>query len=473
MPTAMQEEKPLLLSPVTEEDLGRLQVHLPALKILSYRGPGESGGVSRSLEPVVRQLGTKIHWIALSGVPSPGEEKTAGFSFHKPTLPAPLVYGHGKSALEYLWPLLHGMPERAKFDPADWRAFRQLSEYMATEALRISTGSFPTLCWLHDYHMALVAPLMSIEAGIVPCQFWHVPWPQADVIAASPIAREITSALLSNKLLGFHTQEYATNFLNTVMEVIPGASVDVLNMQVRLNRSVTRIVTMPLGLDFAYWQRLSKASRPKAAAMSKKYGLAHQVVLGVDSLDYTKGVIEKLQGLQSFLSNNPSWLRRFHYVQLAQPPQSSMSEFSDYASLVRAQITEINHRFRADGWEPVVLLEEQFDHGELAAWYQAADVLLVTPVRDGLNLIGKEYVACRQDEQGALILSRSAGSSAELSTGALLVDPTKPDQIAESLVQALAMGFEEKRRRMHSMRHIVGWNQLHDWALGFLRLAIS
>src|SRR5262249_6094032 len=272
---------------------------------------------------------------------------------------------------------------------------------------------------------------------------------------------------------GFHTQEYATNFLNTVMEIIPNAAVDVLNMQVRVNRSLTTIVTMPLGLDFAYWQRLSKASRPKAAAIPKKYGLAHQVVLGVDRLDYTKGVIEKLQALSTFLTNNPSWLRRFHYVQLAQPPQSNRAEFTEYAALVRAKVCEINEHHRTDGWEPVVLLEGNFDHAELAAWYQAADALLVTPVRDGLNLIGKEYVACRQDEQGALILSRAAGSAAELSTGALVVDPHKPDQIADALSQALTMGFEEKRRRMHSMRHIVGWNQLHDWALGFLRLAIA
>lgn len=472
MPTVTHKEL-LLLSPVTPEDLGQLQVHLPALKIISYRGPGESGGVSKSLEPVVRQLGTKIHWIALSSIPVCQEDQAYGFTFHKPSLLQPVVRGHAQLSLEYLWPLLHGMPERARFDASHWRAFRQLSELVATEALRISTGSFPTICWLHDYHMALVAPLMSIEAGIVPCQFWHVPWPAPEVISASPAGREMTAALLANRVLGFHTTEYATNFLNTVMEVVPGAAVDMLSMEVRIQRSLTRVLVMPLGIDFAYWQRLAKTNRPRAAAIPKKYSLAPQVVLGVDRLDYTKGILEKLNGLNHFLKNNPSWLRRFHYVQLAQPAQADLPEFIGYAALVRAQVDEINNRFRTDGWEPIVFLEGHFDHDELAGWYQAADVLMVTPVRDGLNLIGKEYVACRQDEQGVLVLSRQAGSSAELSTGSLLVDPHKPYQISDTLTQALSMSFEEKRRRMHSMRHVVGWNQLHDWACGFLRQAIA
>lgn len=472
MATATDKQEPLLLSPVTQEDLGQLRVYLPALKVISYRGPGESGGISRSLEPVVSQLGTKIDWIAFSAIPASEAAQTPGFTFHRPAFAESIIQMHGRASLEYLWPLLHGMPERARFNPAAWRAFRELSELVASWALRISARSFPTLCWLHDYHLALVAPLMSMEAGVVPCQFWHVPWPAPEVMAASPVARDLTDALLSNKVLGFHTSEYATNFLNTVMEVVPEAAVDVLNMQVRLKGSQTRIVAMPLGLDFAYWQRLAKAARPRAAAIPKKYGLAHQVVLAVDRLDYTKGIIEKLQALWRFLEDNPSRLRRFHYVQLAQPPQSATAEFSEYAALVKSKVHELNERFRCDGWEPVFLIEGQLDHAELAAWYQAADALLVTPLADGLNLIAKEYVACRQDEQGALILSRLAGSAAELSGGALVVDPRNPTQTSTALTRALSMGFEEKRRRMHLMRHVVGWNQLHDWALGFLRQAI-
>ena len=470
MPTATQQ--PFILSPVTDEDMGELKVSLPTLKVISYRGPGESGGVSISLEPIVRQLGTTVHWIALSGIPSIADSRIPGFRFYKSEPPRSIVEGHARAASEYLFPLLHGMPERATFDVQAWRSFRQLSEIIATKSLRIASDSFPTLCWLHDYHMALVAPLLSLEAGIIPCQFWHVPWPSAEIIKDSPIGKEITEALLCNKVIGFHTQEYATNFLNSVQEMITTAQVDVLKMEVRVSGRTIKVVVMPLGLDFSYWQRLARTARPKAAAIPKKYALANQLVLGVDRLDYSKGIVEKLQGIEEFLQCYPDWQRRFHYIQLSQPPQSQTRELLDYAQIVKCRVAEINKKYHLNGWEPIVFREGHWEHADLAAWYQSADALLVTPIRDGLNLIAKEYVASRLDEQGALILSRRAGCASELSTGALLIDPGKPGQIADAIAQALSLPVEEKRRRMHSMRHVVSWNQLHDWACGFLRTAL-
>lgn len=465
-------QQPALLSPITREDLGELQLRLPTLKVISYRGPGESGGVPASLEPITRQLGSQIHWIALSGLPSDKHKKVPGFSFYRAELPESLVDGHEKACLEYLWPLLHGMPEKAKFDPQSWRAFRQLSELMAAESMQIASRSFPTLCWLHDYQMALVAPLLSSEAGSIPCHFWHVPWPAPQVMVKSPVGLELVEALLANKLLGFHTTEYATNFLNTVCELIPDAQVDVLKMEIRHNRATTRVLVMPLGLDFAYWTQLARANRPRAAAIPKKYKLANQIVLGIDRLDYSKGVLEKLNGLESFLKNNSGWHRRFHYVQLAQKPQSPSPDFDEYVKLVESKVKSINEQFHLDGWEPILWIQGQLEHAELSAWYQTADVLVVTPVRDGLNLIAKEYVACRSDEQGALVLSRQAGCADELTVGALLVDPLSASDISQSIERALAMSFEEKHRRMLAMRHVVSWNQLHDWACGFLRQAI-
>jgi trehalose 6-phosphate synthase len=465
-------QQPSLLSPITREDLGELKLHLPTLKVISYRGPGESGAVPASLEPLTRQLDAKIHWIALSGLPSENNSPVLGFTFYRAELPESLVERHERACLEYLWPLLHGMPEKAKFDSDCWRAFRQLSQQMAAESLRIASQSFPTLYWMHDYQMVLVAPHLSLEAGSIPCHFWHVPWPSPNIMSTSPVAVELVESLLCNKLVGFHTTEYATNFLDTVQEVIPEAVVDVLKMEIRSNHTTTRVVVMPLGLDFAYWTRLSRTNRPRAAAIPKKYKLANQLVLGIDRLDYSKGILEKLNGLDNFLANNPTWQRRFHYVQLAQPPQSPSADFEGYVQLVNQKVDEINRKYHSDGWEPILWIQKQFDHGELAAWYQTADVLAVTPVRDGLNLIAKEYVACRQDEQGVLVLSRQAGCADELTVGALLIDPQNPVEISKAIAKAFSMTFEEKRRRMLAMRHVVNWNQLHDWACGFLRQAI-
>lgn len=470
MPTVTQ--SPPLLPPVTKDDIGALQVCLPPLKIVSFRGPGQSGGVSSSLEPIVRQLGVKVRWIALHGVPANDDTSATGFEFHVPEIPQRLLAEHEHFALAYLWPLFHSMPERGRFDQEQWRAFRQASELVATKVLRIAEPSFPTLIWLHDYHMALVAPMLSMQAGVLTCQFWHVPWPAAETLAASPAARDIVESLLANRVIGFHTSGYAANFMDTVEAVCPTAAIDRDAMQVSYQRQTTRIVVMPLGLDFAYWQRLAHTSRANAAAIPKNYMLASQVILGVDRLDYSKGVLEKLAGLERFLENNPGWHRRFHYVQLAQSPQSAAPPFQSYAVRVRERVDQINRAFHLDGWSPIVWRAGQVDQAELSAWYQAADVLAVTPLRDGLNLIAKEYVACRHDEQGCLVLSDKTGCAAELATGAIIVDPGEPDSIAEAFAQALAMGVEEKRRRMHSMRHVVGWNQLHDWACGFLRQVI-
>ncbi|HEY9713190.1 MAG TPA: trehalose-6-phosphate synthase, partial [Chroococcales cyanobacterium] len=201
--------------------------------------------------------------------------------------------------------------------------------------------------------------------------------------------------------------------------------------------------------------------------------LANQIVLGVDRLDYSKGVLEKLAGLERFLETKPEWHRRFHYVQLAQAPQSQEADFTSYARQVQDKVTEINSKYAGNGWEPIVYIPGDLDQQELAAWYQAADVLAVNPVRDGLNLIAKEYVASRLDESGTLLLSNKAGCAAELSQGALIVDPDSPEQFADALQTAFSMDVEEKRRRMTLMRRVVGWNQLHDWALGFLQEAIG
>ncbi|MBY0550966.1 MAG: trehalose-6-phosphate synthase [Candidatus Obscuribacterales bacterium] len=465
-------KQPHLLSPLTPEDLGQLQVQLPALNIFSYRGPGQSGGVASSLAPLTRQLGTKVQWIALSGVPEPDDRPIAGFSFYKPDVPEEIINRQGQAVHNYLWPLFHGIEDKIRYDAEEWKNFRQLSVMLAHQSQRIAMRSFPTLVWLHDFEMALLAPLLSMDAGVILAHFWHVPWPSPELMKKTPAGLEITEALLSNRLLGFHTEEYADNFLRTVEELIPDATVDFVNLTVKYHGRTTTVLPMPLGLDYPYWQRLARGSKLQAEALPVTHRLAHQIILGVDRIDYTKGILEKLDGVEKFLAENPDYYRRCHYVQLAQPFTPN-TDFTDYLHKVRERVKAINTRFRKDSWEPIVWMEGYFDHQQLSAWYQAADVLAVTPVRDGLNLIAKEYIACRLDEQGAIVLGEKAGCASELISGAILIDSENSDTIAAGIQQALSMGVEEKRRRMVSMRHVVAWNRLHDWACGFLRQALA
>lgn len=466
-------QQPPLLSPLTQEDLGQLQIHLPALKIISFRGPGHSGGVVSSLSPLTKQLGTQVNWIALSGVPAGEETQVAGFTFHRPDVNEGYAETHVRAIHEYLWPLLHGLTDKAHYDAEAWRSFRQLSATIANQSSKVSSRSFPSLVWLHDFEMCLLPPMLPKDAGVILSHFWHAPWPEPEVMVASPVGKEIVESLLNNKVIGFHTQEYADNFLATVKVLAPDAVVDAAKMTIKYRGSSTHIVSMPLGIDFQYWQRIARASRVEAESIGVRHRLANQVLLGVDRLDYTKGILEKLDGIETFLRKHPDWARRFHYVQLAQPVEQRTQVLDEYKTKVEQRIAEINTAFRVDGWEPIIYIESSLNHQQLAAWYQAADMLVVTPVRDGLNLIAKEFVASRLDEQGVVILSNQAGVSAELVSGAILVDAKSQDEIAHAILRALSMPVEEKRRRMVSMRHVVGWNRLHDWACGFLRFAIT
>ena len=503
-------QPPTLLAPVTAEDLSEFDFHLPTVKVISYAGPGKSGGVSTSLEPVVKRLGTKVHWFSIDEMPESFEPSTghdtmpsikgltgahgsltsfapsptlraarsnaervnSGFNFYRPDIPQHVIDGHQRFAAQHLYPLLHSRLDLLQFNQYDWRSFNELCISMASSCQSVNQESYPTLFWLHDYQFALVSPLVAAERGSIVCQFWHVPWPKAEIFTKSPVAKELVAALLSNTLLGFHTAEYAHNFMETVQQLFPTYQVDHMSMIISGGGRKTRITVMPLGIDVARWSKIAHLARPMAEVLPVKHRLANQILLGVDRLDYSKGVLEKLLGLERFLEENPEMHRRFHYVQISQPPQSNEKAFTEYEDLVNKKIDAINVRFEADGWKPIVSLKGHYTQEELAAWYQAADIMTVNSTSDGLNLIAKEFVACRQDEQGVLILSERAGCAKELSQGAIVIDPVSASEFATAISKALSMPIEEKRRRMTSMRHIVGWNQLHDWALGFLKQAL-
>jgi trehalose 6-phosphate synthase len=475
------------------EELERLDIHLPTVNVISFAGPGESGGVPASLAPIVKRLGTRVNWFALSDLPdskneggknsggnvqsradaASAEASQAGFSYYSPKVPAWLVNSHYEVSHDYLAPLLHGMGDESKFDGEAWKSYRQLCESVASECLTMASGSFPTICWLHDYQLALAAPILASEAGLVLCQFWHVPWPKVEAMKKSAVARELIEALLKNRLIGFHTKEYADNFLASAAAILPDSKVDCLNRNITYDGRTTHITVMPLGIDLPFWQKLAMSAKPMSEALIPKHSLASQIILAVERLEATKGVIERIDAIELFLQTYPELRRRFHYVQISQAGKGAGGESRDYERLVEARIDDLNKRYFHDGWQPIIHIRGVIEQHQLAAWYQAAAVLSVNSISDGLNLIAKEFVACRGDEQGVVVLSRNTGSAGELAQGALLVDPASPKSVSDALYLALTLDPEEKRRRMSAMRRVIGWNQLHNWALGFLRQALS
>ena len=458
---------------------GQLDVYLPTVNVISFAGPGESGGVPASLAPIVERLGTRVNWFALSNLPPTDAKQSAspsGFRYYSPKVPTWLQEAHDKFAHDYLSPLLHSRENavlEVTFDATAYKSYRQLCEAVASECLTVASDSFPTMCWLHDHQLALAAPILAGQAGLVLCQFWHTPWPAASIMQGSPVGRELTEALLKNKLIGFHTDEYADNFLDTVAAVLPTARVNILERTVKFANRTTHITVMPLGIDLPYWQKLAQDTRPMAEGLIPKHRLASQVILGVERLERSKGVIERLAGLEAMIQKYPEVRGRFHYVQISQPGKGSTASSRNYEKEVVERIEAINKKFAANGWQPIVHIQAHLEQKELAAWYQAASVVSVNSLADGLNLIAKEYIACRHDEQGVVVLSRNTGAARELAQGALLVDPNSPQSLADAMRHALSLDSEEKRRRMSAMRRTIGWNQLHNWALGFLRQALS
>ncbi len=459
---------------------------LPAVNVVSFAGPGMKQGMSASLEPVVKRLNARVNWFALTDHPQDQAQNQAesrkkgsgpGFSYYTPKLStglmARLLDDYKTMAQGYLWSLLHGDPHKYPFDLKIWKSFKQLSQAVAGECLNSSTMSFPSLCWLHDYQLAMGAPALASQSGIILCQFWHVPFPSAAVMQQSPIGAELTQALLQNKLIGFHTERYASNFLDTVEAFFPEAKIDRALKVVSLGRKQTRVAVMPLGVDSSYWQKLAMDSKPHAEALARTHGLAQQYIVGIDKLDYTKGIIERLNGLDLFLATHPEMLKRFHYVQLSQPNQGASEEHKQYEILVDKRISAINTRFGDADWQPILHIKEHLGHAKLSAWYQSATALSINSLSDGLNLLAKEFVASRIDESGVLILSKATGAAEELGQGAILVDPTDPAAISAAFAQALSLTWEEKHNRMVGMRQTIGWNQLIGWAMGFLGQALA
>ncbi|PWT98771.1 MAG: hypothetical protein C5B53_06260 [Candidatus Melainabacteria bacterium] len=460
---------PFLKSAPNQAASAEIDFCLPALNVISYRGPGEKASASASLEPIVKRLNTKVSWFALTGQPR-SATRLSRFTFHTPAAAAVVFEQHAQFCASYLSPLFHGMPERVKFDPIAWKSFKQLNDLMASDALNMASQSFPTLFWLHGYELALVAPVISVQAGVIACHFWHSPWPSPSYLLNSPVIGELVEAMLTNKLIGFQTSEYATNFLTTVQEVLPRAQVDVLKMSIKLGRVTTRVVVMPFGIDGKFWQDNAKRSRPLAHVLAKKYNSSGHLVLGIDRLDASKGIVQKLDGLEEFLKTNPSWRKRFQYVQLTHASEHEGN--NDYLVELTERIAKVNAQHSVGAWQPIIHLKSTLDKAELSAWYQAADILTVNSFVEALSLVAKEYIACRPNDEGVLLLSRGSGSVSELGQGAVLIDPASQESFAAGLLQAFSMSKEERRHRMQLMKRVVGWNSLQDWAIRFLREAL-
>jgi trehalose 6-phosphate synthase len=433
-----------------------------------------ASGVTAALEPVMRVSGGV--WIAHgSGDADQNFSDAAGRVEVPPENPSftlrrifltkeqEMGYYYGLSN-RGLWPLCHIAFTRPTFVPEDWNAYREVNEIFANAVIEEADDS-PTVVFIQDFHFGLL-PRMIKERNpnLVVAQFWHIPWPNPEVFRGFPWKGELLDGLLGNDLIGFHLRHHCQNFLDTVDWTLE-ARVDRERFEVTRSGKSTTVRPFPISIDFAEYAETagSRQSQEDEAWWRRELGLDDCLIgVGVDRIDYTKGILERLNALDRLLTRYPEYRERLVFVQIAVPSRSRIPEYQMLEDEIDARSDEINWRWGVRSWRPIRLLKKHFPQKKLVALHRVADFCLVSSLHDGMNLVSKEFVASRTDGDGVLVLSDFAGSSREL-TDAVVVNPFNEEQVCEAIRSALEMDPQERRRRMSRMRSVVAEGNVYRW----------
>ena len=365
-----------------------------------------------------------------------------------------------------LWPLGHYFVGRCQFRAEQWQSYRRVNEIFAAALLEEIEPD--DIVWVQDFHLTLVPALVrqarrETRLGL----FWHIPFPEPSVFGILPWRAPILEGMLGCDVLGFHTESYARNFLACVERFL-GRPVDWIRGSVKVGDREVRTVAWPIGIDAEAFESL--ASQPetqqRAARIRRQVG-AERILLGVDRLDYTKGILERLAGFEHFLEQSPESRGRITFVQIAVPSRERVEDYRRMKRDIDEAVGRLSGRFTRGGSVPVRYLYSSLPHAELAAYYAAADIALVTPLRDGMNLVAKEYVATRIHDDGVLLLSEFAGAVEDMSE-AVHVNPYNVDDVSNQIGRALKMPLEEQRTRMARLRAHVRERDIGWWLRSFL-----
>ncbi len=433
-----------------------------------------AGGLTTALDPVMRACGGV--WVAHGsgdadsevcdsfgrvGVPPDDPSYSLRRVWLSRNEEEGYYYGFSNSTL---WPLCHQVYARPTFDPAHWDAYHRVNRTFAEAVLQEAEGG-PALVFVQDYHFALLPGLLkAARPDLVIAHFWHIPWPNPETFLVCPWAKELLDGMLGNDLLSFHTQYHCNNFLETVDRTLE-CRIDRDHFAVTRGGHTTSVRPFPISVDTELpKQHLKGDWQSRATAIRKKYRLADRPLLvGVDRVDYTKGIPERLRAVDRLLEKHPECKEKFHFLQVGAPSRTHLPAYRDLADEVQQLAERINWRHGSDRWRPVVFMNEHFGAAEINLLYRMATGCVVSSLHDGMNLVAKEFVAARDDEQGVLVLSKFTGAAKEL-TDAVLVNPFDVDELAEGLLTALSMLPEEQERRMRRMRARVEDYNIYRWA---------
>lgn len=458
--------------------------------------PG-SGGLVNALLPVLRNRGGLwVGWAGAIDEDVVGLEralarltKDAGYRLKPVELTADerekFYYGFSN---EVIWPLFHDLQTNCNFDPAFWRVYQQVNRKFSKV---LAEGSHQTdFIWVHDYHLMEVArELRNMGTRSKFGFFLHIPFPSLDIFLKLPWRMEILRGLLEFDLIGFQTLRDRRNFIQCARSLIKGISVQgkgqVLTLRLEQLREADshgvaypprelRVGAFPISIDFGgYAERAASDAVAKLARYFHDNIHGRRMILGVDRLDYTKGVPNKLAAFRNALHRFPELHRNVILIQQVVPSREDIPEYHNLRLEIEHLVSEINGEFTESGWVPIHYIFRSLKPNEVLAYYRAADIALVTPLKDGMNLVAKEYCCAKVDEDGVLILSEFAGAAAQLQKGALLVNPHDVEGIADRIYEAFTMDLDDRRARMRRLRRSVREADIFWWVDSYLRAAIE
>ena len=462
----------------------RLPVTLARAEDGSWRIEPGSGGLVSALLPVLRDRGGI--WVGWPGVNGEVEDidalldeatRKSGYQLRPVALSEDerRKFYHGFSN-EVIWPLFHDLQSLCHFDPAYWRVYQSVNRRYA-EVLRQNSLD-DDFIWVHDYHLINVAmELRRLGAKVKTAFFLHTPFPPLDIFVKLPWRFQLLHALLEYDLIGFQTLRDQRNFIQCVRTLMRDVAVRGKGQLLTLRESDrdVRVGSFPIGIDFnAYVKR---ATTPEVTAKAAELRLLlpnRQLILGVDRLDYTKGILQRLEAFRNALTRYPELHNRVTLIQAVVPSREDIPQYHELKISIERLVGEINGQFtQPGGWVPIHYVFRHLDPPDLLAYYRAAEIALITPLKDGMNLVAKEYCACSIEEDCVLILSEFAGAAAQLQRGALLVNPYDIEGVADAIHRAYTMSTAERHTHMRRLRRAIRDQDIFWWVDSFLRAAIA
>jgi trehalose 6-phosphate synthase/phosphatase len=469
------DRKMSLLKPIIVSN--RLPIKLERIEGKWQVLPG-SGGLVTALAPVLRD--SKSSWVGWPGAAWNEELKDllakstaeTGYQLQTVDLTDEDITGFYRGfSNESLWPLFHDLLDHCNFDTAHWETYQKVNYKFAAAAAR--TVGEEDFIWVQDYHLIMVGHFLN-EMGFKnrSAFFLHIPFPPKDIFVRLPWRQELIEAMLEYRLLGFQTERDRRNFIHCLRHLLPNAHISHHTKYpfIRYEDKVTRIGAFPISIDFRYFNNFAGSKEVADAAWYIHERLPNQkIILGVDRLDYTKGICRRMIAFEDCLHRYPELKEKLTLVQIVVPSRTDVSEYQQMKRRIDEEVGRINSRFTRRGWMPIHYIYTSLSQTELIGYYKASEIALITPLKDGMNLVAKEYCASCIDDIGVLILSEFAGAASRLDVGAVLVNPYNLEEVADAIYHAYYMDIDEQKNRMRKLRGEIRKNDVFRWVDQFIR----